>query len=612
MRVSNFVHSTLMDNQRIAAVFQEIGDILDINGENRFRILAYQKAVQNISNLPRDLKDIYEEDPKKLLELPGIGKDLAAKIVELITTGKCQYHQELLKKFDKGLLDILRVRGVGPKKVKLFYSQLQIDSIEKLRAAATKGALRDLPGMGEKSEAEILKSLEAYDKHQERMTLADALNQAEQIVAYFKKCPQVERVEYAGSLRRMRETVGDLDILVACKSGKNGVDPKDVEKIMEYFVNYPHAEKTLAKGETRSAIILDTGIQTDLRVIDEKTFGAAMHYFTGSKAHNVTLRDRAKKMGLKVSEYGVFEIIPARGKKEAQEKLLCGKTEEEVFKAVGLPFIVPEMREDRGEIEMGLKGKLPTIIQLKDLRGDMHVHSKWSDGTQSIEEVARAYYDAGFDYFALTDHSPAVAVAHGLTPDRFELQWDEIDAINEEYAAAAKKGGSAGARSFKILKGVECDIMPDGSMDLDDKILAKMDIVVASVHSRFNLSEKEQTERMIKGIKNPYVKILGHPNGRLINEREPYAVDMERVIDACIQHRVALEIDSQPARLDLFDYYCKMAKDKGAKFTIDSDSHHINQIGNLKFGISVARRGWVEKKDVLNCLSLEELLKFWK
>jgi len=592
-----------MDNQRIAEVFQEIADILEIQGVNRFRILAYQKAAQNISIMARDLKDLYQEDPKKLEEIPGIGKDLAGKIVELITTGKCAFHQQLLKTFDKGLLDILRVRGVGPKKVMLFYSQLGIDSIPKLKHAAETGVLRDLPGMGEKSETEILNSLGEYEKHRERMTLYDAFIQASKLVSYMKKCPLIDQVEYAGSLRRMKETIGDIDILVTAKNPK-----KDTAKIMDYFLKYPDMEKVLAHGETKSAMILHSGVQTDIRVLDRKIFGAALHYFTGSKAHNIVIRDRAKKMGLKVNEYGVFKLKQAKGKKEPEEILVGGKTEEEVFKIVGVPFIIPEMREDRGEVEAALKHKLPKPINLWDLRGDLHVHSRWSDGTQEIETIARAYMEAGFEYIALTDHSPAVTVAHGLTLDRFKLQWDEIDAINADFEKAAKKG----ARPFKILKGVECDILPDGSMDLPDKVLAKMDIVIASVHSRFRLTEKEQTERIVKALHNGYVKILGHPTGRLINEREPYEVDMEKVIEAAVHNHVALEINSQPSRLDLYDYYCKLAKEKGAKFTIDSDSHHTSQLNFLQFGISVARRGWVEKGDVLNTLPLKDLFKYWK
>ncbi len=595
-----------MDNRRIAEIFNEISEILDIRGENRFRILAYQKASRAIDELARDVADIYAENPKALEEIPGIGKDLAAKIVELITTGKCEFYEKTLKTFDKNLLELLRVRGVGPKKVKLFYSSLQINTVAKLREAAVSHKLRELPGMGEKSELDILQALDEYDKHSERMTLYEALHQAEKIVAWMKGCEQVKRVEYAGSLRRMKDTIGDIDILVAASTA--GIKKGDAEKIMERFVAFEEVEKTIARGDTKTSVIMKSGIQSDLRVIDENVFGAALHYFTGSKAHNVTIRDRAKKMGLKVSEYGVFRLKHKKGKEEPEETLIAGKTEEDVFKAVGLPFIQPEMREDRGEIEEAFEGRLPKPIELKDLRGDLHVHSRWSDGNQEIEEVARAYRDAGFEYIALTDHSPSEKIQHGLTAERFSMQWDEIDEINADLAKEEKHGKPP----FRILKGVECDILPDGSMDLPDSVLKKFDIVIASVHSRWNMGEKEQTERIIKAIENPYVKILGHPHGRLINQREPYDINTEAVIDAAIKNKVALEINSQPSRLDLFDYYCKMAKDKGAKFVIDTDSHHTTQMAYLRFGISVAKRGWVEEKDVLNTLPLEKLMKFWK
>ena len=589
-----------MDNQRIAILFGEIGDILEIQDANRFRVLAYQKASQTIANFGEELSDIYMRDPKELEKVPGIGKDLAAKIVELIKTGKCAYHEELIKKFDRGLLDMLRLRTVGPKKVKLFYGELGINSIPALRDAAKKGLLRDLPRMGEKSEHEILEAIEEYEKHGERMAYADALREALALISYMKKCGAVKRIEYAGSLRRKRDTIGDLDILVV--SGRP-------EKVMDHFVKYENAGRVIAKGVTKTALLLDMGAQVDLRVIEEKSFGAAWHYFTGSKEHNVAVRDMAKKKGLKVNEYGVFRTIPssagadARGSAvthagadsqsdSSREKYIAGKTEEDVYKAVGLPYIEPELRENRGELEAAKKGKLPSLIELRDLRGDLHTHSNWSDGSDSIEEVARAYIKAGFEYIALTDHSPSVRVAHGLTPERFAMQWDEIDALNTDFKRRRV--------NFRILKGVECDIKPDGSLDLPDSVLKKMDIVVASVHSNFNLSEREQTARIIKALQNPYVKILGHPSGRLINRRDPYAVDMGKIIDAAVKNRVALEINSQPLRLDLFDFYCRLAKEKGAKFTINSDSHSGGQIAFLEFGVGVARRGWLSASDVLN------------
>ncbi len=587
-----------MDNQRIAQVFEEIGAILEISDANRFRVLAYQKAAQIISDLGRDVGDIYQaEGEKGLMDIPGIGKDLALKIQELLEKGKCEYHQELLKKFDHGLLDMLKVRGVGPKKVKLFYTNLGINSIEKLKKAAEEGQLRDLPKMGEKSEAEILIALKDYDRHIERANLQVAFTQANEIIKYMEKCKGVEKVTYAGSLRRMKETVGDLDILVA---GKN------IETIMDYAVKFPEITKVLAKGDTKTSFLLASGLQVDVRVIAKEVFGAALHYFTGSKEHNVVLRDRAKKMGLKVNEYGVYKLVEKKG--EVVEELVVSETEEQVYKAMGLPYIAPELRENRGELEAALHGELPKLLEVSDLKGDLHVHSHWSDGTQEIGEIVRLYRDRGFEYIALTDHSPAVAVAHGLNADRFELQWAEIDEIQKELDAEAKKG----APHFKILKGVECDILADGRMDLPDDVLKHMDIVVASVHSRFRLSVEEQTARVIKAFKNPYVKIFGHPSGRLINQREPISLDYEKIFRAAIAEKVALEINSQPTRLDLADNYCKLAKSMGAMFTVDSDAHHIQQVENLMFGVSVARRGWVEKDDVLNTRGLKDFLGWWK
>lgn len=577
-----------MDNQRIAQVFQEIGDILEIQGANRFRVLAYQKAALTISEMGEELKDLYKGEAKELEKLPGIGKDLALKIEELVTGGKCTYHQELLKKFDKGLLDILRVRGIGPKKVKLFFEELGVNSIEKLRKAAKDGKLRELPKMGEKSEAEILVALDEFEKHSERMMLSEAIHQKDLILEYMKGCKDVKKLEYAGSLRRMKETIGDLDIL--CVSDK-------VEKVMDYFVKYEHVANVIAQGATKSSVILDIGVQVDLRVVPAESFGAAMHYFTGSKEHNVALRDYAKKHGMKVNEYGVFK----------GEKMIAGKTEKEIYKLFGLPYIPPVLRENRGEMEAARKKKLPKLVEFEDLKGDLHVHSEWSDGVDEIGDIARAYRDAGFEYIALTDHSPAVGVANGLTPDRYKKQWKEIDKVNKELEKESPKKGE-----FVILKGTECDIMPDGSLNLPDSILKKMDIVVASVHSRFKMSEKEMTERVLKAFKNPYVTQFGHPSGRLINQREPYAIDMNKVIEAAVDLGIALEIDGQPSRLDIFDYHAKIAKEKGAKFTVDSDAHAIGQMQFLHYGISVAQRGWLEKEDVLNTLSLKKLLKFWE
>lgn len=580
-----------MDNQNIAKIFQEIGDILEIMNENVFRIRSYRRAALTIANYPYEMSDLYTRDSKLLEKIPGIGSALRDKIIELIKTGKCKEHAELLKKFPKGFLDILRIRTVGPKKLQLFYGKLGIKNIEQLKLAAMRGRLRDLPGMGEKSEKEILEAIKEYSAMpHERRLLHDAMIEADRYIEYMKKSPEVELIEPAGSLRRRLETIGDIDILCASKKPA---------KIMEYFVKYPAVANVLSKGGTKSAVVLKNGMQVDLRVIDKKVFGAALHYFTGSKAHNIRIRDRAKKMGLKISEYGVF-----RG-----AKLIAGKTEKEVFASVGFPYIEPEMREDRGEIELAARhGKFPKLINLADLCGDLHIHSKWSDGTAEIEEIAKMYKERGFKYIAITDHSPTVGVAHGLTEDRLEMQWDEIDEINKNLGRA--KAGVHG-QSFKILKGAEVDIRKNGELDYPDKILKQLDIVVASVHMRLKLTEEEQTKRIITALKNPYVTILGHPSGRLIGSREPLKFDMEAVIKAAIDSKVVLEINSFPDRLDLQDIYVKMAKELGAKFAISSDSHNLAHFEYLKYGVFVGRRGWLEAKDVINTWPIVKLLEFF-
>lgn len=574
-----------MDNQKIADIFDEIGSILEIQGDNPFRINAYFRAARTIAHYPKDLRDIYLTDPLKLEEIPGIGKDLAAKIIEILKTGKCKAHQELVKKFPKGLLEMLRLRGVGPKKVKLFFGKLGIQNVDQLKKAAQAGKLRKLPKMGEKSEQEILKAIEEFRSYKhERRLLHEALQEANKYVEHMKKCNEIDKIEPAGSLRRRVETIGDIDILT---TGKHA------EKIMDHFLKYPEIANVIGRGPTKSTVLLKSGVQVDLRVLDPKTFGAALHYFTGSKEHNIRIRDLAKRKGLKISEYGVFKV---RGEKEI---LVGGKTEEEVFKFVGFPFIPPEFREDRGEIEWALAKKpFPELIELKDLRGDLHCHTKWSDGSEELEDVVKAYKKAGYEYMAITDHSKAIGITGGLTAERIKMQWDEIDKLNKEL------------KPFKILKGSEVDILRDGKLDFPDAILKKLDMVVGSVHLNFKMSEEEQTKRIIRAIESGFMHILGHPTGRLIHQRNPYQVNMKKVIEACVRNHVALEINASPTRLDLNDTYVKMAKDLGAKFVISTDSHHSSQMQFQQYGVFVARRGWLTKNDVLNTLPLEKIAYF--
>ncbi len=571
-----------MDNKTISAVFEEIANIMDINGEIFFKINAYRKAALTIENLALDLRQIVEKNPKELENIPGIGRALRDKIIELVETGKCREHEELKKNFPPGLLEMLNLRGVGPKKVKLFYSELGITNLKQLKAAAEKHLLQGLEKMGEKSEQEILKSIEEHGKFSsERHLINEALQEAERYLEYMKNCTEIEKLQYAGSLRRCQDTIGDVDILVTVKNAE-----KSHEKVMEFFTAYKEILNVVAKGETRSSVILQSGVNVDLRVVANESFGAALHYFTGSKDHNVAIRDLAKKKGLKVNEYGVFK----------GEKMIAGKTEEELFKTLGLPFIPSELRKNDGEIEYGFKHKkFPKLIELGDIKGDLHSHSKYSDGKNTIEEMAEVFIARGYEYFAVTDHSSVMGVTGGMSTVDIKNQWEEIDELNKKL-----KG------RIKILKGCEVDILKDGSLDFSDEVLKGLDVVIISAHMHNRLPADEQTARLIKAIENPYSMIMAHPTGRLINKRAEMEFDMEKVINACVANNVALEINASPMRLDLVDKYVRIARDKGVKFTIDTDSHSVQHPEFMKFGIGVARRGWLEKADVLNTLALEE------
>lgn len=577
-----------MDNKQIAKVFQEMGDILEIQGADFFRVNAYRKAVLTVENLAQDLRQMVDRNPQEILEIPGIGKNLKNKIVELVQTGKCSEHEQLKKGFPKGLLEMLQLRGLGPKKVKLLFAELKIISIKQLKEAAEKHKIRELPGMGEKSEQEILKAIGEHAQFStERHLISEAMHEAERYLDYMRQCKEVKHVEYAGSLRRWQDTIGDIDILVTVR------DPeKSHAKVMKYFISYGEVLTVVAEGDTRSSVILQSGIHTDLRVIDDDSFGAAMHYFTGDKAHNVRVRDLAKRKGLKVNEYGVF-----KGK-----KMIAGKMEEEIFEAVGLPYIIPELRKNDGEIEYGLKHKkFPKFIELEDMRGDLHSHSTYSDGKNSLEQMAEAFIKKGYEYFAVTDHSSVMGVTGGMGSKDIREQWKEIDLLNK-----CLKG------KIHILKGCEVDILKDGSLDFTDAVLKELDVVIISAHMFNRLPAREQTQRLIAAIENPYSGILGHPTGRLINKRAEMEFDMEKVIDACVKNDVILEINSNPQRLDLTDKYVRMGKARGAKFSIDTDAHSTSHPDFMKFGVGMARRGWLEKSDVINTMRLASLTTMLK
>ncbi len=562
-------------NADIAAAFDEIADLLEILGENPFRIRAYRNAARQMESMGLPVADMVAKG-EDLTELPGIGDDLAAKIKEMVATGKCKALEKLRAKFPPTITTLLKLPGLGPKRVKTLYDKLKIKTLEQLKAAAREHKIRELEGFGDKTEATILEALEQHAEQATRLKLAVAAQYAEPLVAYLKQSRNVKQVEIAGSYRRCKETVGDLDILATTKGASN---------VMDRFVKYDEVKDVLAHGETRATVRLKCGLQVDLRVVPAESFGAALQYFTGSKAHNIEIRRLGQDRKLKINEYGVF-----RG-----EKSVAGDTEESVYRAVGLPWIAPELREDRGEIEAARKGKLPKLVELSDLRGDLHAHTKATDGHHTLKEMAEAAKARGLEYLAITEHSRRLTVAHGLDPHRLRKQMEEIDRLNERL------------KGITILKGIEVDILEDGSLDLPDDVLAECDLVVGAVHSKFHLPRAKQTKRILRAMEQPYFSVLAHPSGRLLGSREAYDVDMLKIIRAAKACGCFLELNAHPERLDLLDIHCQMAKDEGVLVAISSDAHRLQDFDNLKYGVGQARRGWLEKNDVLNTRPLKLL-----
>jgi DNA polymerase (family X) len=565
-------------NATIEAIFDEIADLLDIQGANPFRVRAYRNAARTVGDLGTDVKTLMERGTA-LTDIPGIGEDLANKIQEIIETGRCQFLERLHKQLPPAITELLKIPGLGPKRVKVLWHDLHIQTLEQLLRAAREGRIRELPGFGEKTEQRIIEAAQAQVSQARRFKLAVAAQYAEAFTTYLRRIQAVERVDIAGSFRRMRETVGDIDILVIAEEAGG---------VMERFTAYEEVKEVLASGPTRGSVMLKAGIQVDVRIIPKDSYGAALVYFTGSKAHNIAIRRIAQEKGLKINEYGVFK----------GDRRVAGETEESVYKAIGLSWIAPELREDRGEVEAALAGTLPRLIELSDLRGDLHAHSKASDGHNTIREMAQAARGAGLEYVAITEHSRRLTVAHGLDPVRLSKQGAEIDRLNREL------------EGITVLKGIEVDILEDGTLDLPDSVLARLDIVVAAVHSKFDLPRAKQTQRILTALDNPVVSILAHPSGRLIEEREPYDVDMQKIVRKAKVNGIALEVNAHPERLDLLDIYCQMAKQEGVLLSIDSDAHSTFEFGMLRFGVGQARRGWLEKKDVLNTRSLKDL-KAW-
>ncbi len=562
-------------NADIARVFDDIADLLEIGEANPFRVRAYRNAARTIGDLRLDVAGAVAAG-KALPKLPGIGKDLDAKIREIVATGTCALLEKLAGELPSAITELLKLPGLGPKRVRLLHDSLGVDTLPQLLEAARKGRIRDVPGFGAKTETRIAAAIEARLGQARRFKLAIAAQYAEPLAASLRRAKGVREVVIAGSFRRMKDTVGDIDLLATAAASA---------PVMARFVAYPEVREVLAQGDTRSSVVLECGLQVDLRVVPPESYGAALHYFTGSKAHNIALRRLAQARGLKLNEYGVFKGA----------KRVAGGTEASVFAAVGLAWIPPELREDRGEIEAARRGELPRLVERAHLRGDLHVHSKASDGRNTIREMALAAKANGLGYIAVTEHSQRETQAHGLDSARLAKQGDEIDRLNAELDG------------ITILKGVEVDILEDGTLDLPDSVLAKLDIVVAAVHARLGLPRARQTARILRALDNPHVSILAHPSARLIDERAPIEVDMQAVVRRAKLRGVALELNAQPDRLDLDDVNARMAKEEGALLAINSDAHGVYDFANLAFGVGQARRGWLEARDVLNTRPLSEV-----
>lgn len=565
-----------MNNKDVAHIFRGIAELLELKGDNPFRIRAYARAADTLDTFPRDVEEL---TLKELTDIPGIGKDLSLKIDEIIGTGKCAFFEELKRAVPEGVVRMLEIPGVGPKTAKLFYDQLKITSIDALEDAAKKGDLLALPGIKEKTVANVLEGIALVKKGKERMDILTATEIADLVVGHLKKSKAVKKAMVAGSLRRMKETVRDIDILVT------SAQP---EKAMRSFLSWPMVHRVLAEGDTKSAILTKEGVQVDLRVLEEKSFGAGLLYFTGSKEHNVKLRQRAIKKGWKVNEYGLFD---------AQEHCLAARSEKDVYQKLGLKFIEPELREECGEIEAAASGTLPRLIRLNDLRGDLHVHTDYSDGRSSLAQMVRGARALGYAYVCLTDHSESLKVAGGLDKRALKKKKAEIDELNKKL------------KGFRILFGSEVEIDAEGGIDYDKETLAQFDVVIGAIHSGFKQSKEQLTRRVVKACQHPYVHLIAHPTGRLWPTRPSYDLDMGEVFKVCRETNTALELSAHPYRLDLKDVLAREAKDKGVRLAINTDSHDVSGLSYMRFGIGTARRAWLEPRDVLNHLSWPDLLK---
>lgn len=567
-------------NTEIADIFDRLADLLEIEGANPFRVRAYRNAARTIRSYGKSMSDLVKSDTD-LSKLPNIGKDLAGKIKTLVETGKLPLLEKVERHTPAALSELMKIKGLGPKRVRALYRKLDIKSVDDLKHAICSGKIRDLDGFGEKTEQMIKERLKHFSGREQRTKLMDADQIVKPLLEYLKQKKGIKDIIVAGSYRRRKETIGDLDILVTASKRAT---------IINHFTRYGEIEEIISKGKTRSTVLLRSGLSVDLRVVPQVSYGAALHYFTGSKAHNIAVRKLGIKKGYKINEYGVFK----------GEKRIAGKTEKEVYARIDLPFIPPELRENRGELELAHKNEIPDLINLKDIRGDLHCHTRATDAKHSMQQMVKAAARLGYDYLSINDHSKHVTVARGLDKKHLLEQIRQIDKLNEKLD------------KIVILKSVELNILEDGSLDLPDSVLEQLDFTVCAVHYKFDLSRNKQTTRILRAMDNPYFNILAHPTGRLINEREPYSVDLEKIMRAALDRGCFLEVNARPERMDLTDDACKLAKDLGVKVAVSTDAHRIGDLDLMRFGVDQARRGWLEKDDVINAQPLKKLKSLLK
>jgi len=567
-----------LKNSEVSKVFRDIADLLELKGENVFKIRAYQKAARAIEYHPRELK-VMIDDGEDLQNIPAVGEAIAKKATELITTGKLAYYENLKAEFPQGITNLLVIPGIGPKTASKLSTELGVSSVDELERAIGEGRVAQLSRLGEKSADNILHQIQALRRKDRRIPIGEALPVVDEIIGALHTISGVRNLTAAGSLRRFRETVGDIDLMGTADNPK---------KVIDAFIALPHVAEVLARGSTKASVIVAGGLQVDLRLVEHDSFGSLLQYFTGSKQHNISLREREHKHGLKLSEYGITDV--------ATDKLEKFSTEEDFYRRLGLQYIPPEIREDQGEIEKAEKKALPKLIELDDIKGVLHTHTKWSDGRDSLEELVAGARDMGYQYIAITEHSAGRGIAHGLSVDRLREQIAEIKALNKRLTG------------IRVLTGLEVDIRADGSLDLPHEVLSQVDIVIAAVHSGMNQSEEKMTSRVMEAIANPDVDMIAHPTCRLIGEREPVSIDLEAVFRAAAEHNKIMEINAMPERLDLRDTHAFRARELGLKLAIGIDAHSVAHLGFMRFGVGVARRAWCEPKHILNTLSVEELL----